>query len=152
MSELRLVDAQKIVTLTLQHRTTAGGKPLAVAVLDSAGHLKALAREDGASMFRTDIAVGKAWGAVAVGAPSRMIAQVAQQNPSFVGALAVASSGKLIPTPGGVLIRDPSGKIIGAVGVSGDVADRDEAFAIEGITAAGLVADPAAPAPSEAKR
>lgn len=152
MSELRLVDAQRIVALTLEHKTSAGGKPLAVAVLDASGHLKALVREDGATMFRTDIAVGKAWGAVAIGVPSRMIAQVAQQNPSFVGALAVASSGKIIPNPGGVLIRDPNGKILGAVGISGDTADRDEAFAIHGITAAGLIADPAAPAPSEGTR
>ena len=152
MSELALVDAQKIVALTLEHKTAAGGRPVAVAVLDSSGHVKVLVREDGATMFRTDIALGKAWGAVAIGAPSRMIAEVAQQNPSFVGALAAASGGKIIPNPGGVLIRDGDGKILGAVGISGDLPDRDEAFAIAGITAAGLIADPAAPAPSEAKR
>ena len=81
-----------------------------------------------------------------MGAPSRTIAQVAQANPNFVGALAAASSGKIIPNPGGVLIRNGSGKILGAVGISGDSSDRDEAFAIEGISAAGFNADPAAPA------
>lgn len=149
MGELRLADAQRIVALTLEHKKAAGGKALAVAVLDSSGNVKVLVREDGATMFRADIAFGKAWGAVAMGAPSRMIAQAAQHNPSFVGALAAASSGKIIPNPGGVLIRDGNGEIIGAVGISGDSPDRDEAFAIHGISAAGLTADPAAPALSE---
>ena len=146
MSGLSLADAQRIVALTLERKNTVAGKPIAVAVLDDSGNVKVLVREDGATMFRADIAFGKAWGAVAMGAPSRTIAQVAQANPSFVGALSAASSGKIIPAPGGVLIRDSSGKILGAVGVSGNFSDRDEAFVIEGILAAGLHVDPAAPA------
>ncbi len=152
MSELALVDAQRIVALTLEHKAAAGGKPLAVALLDGSGHVKVLVREDGASMFRTDIAFGKAWGAIAMGASSRMIAQVAQANPNFVSALAVASGGRIIPNPGGVLIRDRGGVILGAVGISGDAPDRDEAFAIGGVSAAGWIPDPVSPAIPEGKQ
>lgn len=140
MVKLTLELAEKIAAKTLEQSRSAGGKPLALAILDEAGHVKLLLREDGASMFRTDIALGKAWGAVAMGASSRVIAQVAQQNPNFVNSLVAASNGRLVPNPGGVLIRD-GGEIIGAVGVSGDMADRDESFAVAGIEAAGITAD-----------
>ena len=140
MAKLTLKLAEKIAAKVLERSRAAGGKPLAIAILDDAGHVKLLVREDGASMFRNDIALGKAWGAVAMGASSRVIAQVAQQNPNFVNALVTASNGRLVPNPGGVLIRD-GGEIIGAVGISGDMADRDESFAAAGIETAGLTAD-----------
>jgi uncharacterized protein GlcG (DUF336 family) len=146
MNEIGLADAQRIVAATLARKNAAAGKPLAVAVVDDAGNIKVVVREDGATMFRTDIAFGKAWGAVAMGAPSRTIAEVAQRSPNFVAALAAASGGKIIPVPGGVLIRDSNGKMLGAVGVSGDSSDRDEAFAIAGVAAAGLQPDPDTPA------
>ena len=144
MARLTLELAEKIAAKALEQSRAGGSKPLAIAILDEAGHVKLLLREDGASMFRNDIALGKAWGAVAMGAASRVIAQVAQQNPNFVNALVTASNGRLVPNPGGVLIRD-GGEIIGAVGISGDLAERDESFAAAGIEAAGLTADSGAP-------
>lgn len=141
MTRLTLEQADRIVEKALEKRRAEGGKPIAVAVLDESGHVKVLKREDGASMFRPDIAIGKAWGAVAMGESSRDLAKKAAQNPNFMGALAVASGGRLLPNPGGVLIRDHTGEILGAVGISGDSGERDEAFAAHGIEAAGLKAD-----------
>jgi len=146
MGKLSLNQAEIIVNTALDARRAAGGMPLSVAVLDDGGHIKLLKREDGATLFRADIAIGKAWGAIAMGVSSRMIGQVAQQNPGFVAALNVAAQGKILPNPGGVLIRDASsGEVLGAVGVSGDLPDRDEAFAIAAVNAAGLAPEPASP-------
>ena len=112
-------------------------RPLCVAVLDDGGHLKALKREDGASILRPQIAIGKAWGAIGMGESSRELGQRLNERPAFLGALSDMSGGKVVPVPGGVLVfRD--GVIIGAVGVSGAKSDEDEACAIEGIRAAGL--------------
>ena len=143
MATLSLAQAEIIADETLKNSRSGAGKPLAVAVLDDGGHLRLLKREDGASMFRSEIAIGKAWGAVAMGVSSRAIAQVSQQHPQFVAALTVASGGNILPNPGGVLIKAKDGSVVGAVGVSGDSADRDESFAIAGIAAAGLLSDPA---------
>jgi uncharacterized protein GlcG (DUF336 family) len=146
MGKLSLIQAEIIVDTALEARRANGGMPLSVAVLDDGGHIKLLKREDGATLFRADIAIGKAWGAIAMGVSSRMIGQVAQQNPGFVAALNVAAQGKILPNPGGVLIRDASsGEVLGAVGVSGDLPDRDEAFAIAAVNAAGLAPEPASP-------
>ena len=93
-------------------------------------------------MFRVDIGTGKAWGAVAMDEGSRGLAKKAKANPNFLNSLAVASGGRLLPNPGGVLIRDAGGDILGAVGISGDTGARDEGYAVSGIEAAGLVADP----------
>ena len=150
MTKLMLEQAERIANETLAAGSAANGRPLAVAVLDDGGHMKLMKRQDGAGLFRPDIAAGKAWGAVAMGAPSRMIGMISQQHPQFVAALTTLSGGRILPNPGGVLIRDASGEVIGAVGVSGDSADRDEAFAIAGIKAAGLTPDPASAAPATA--
>lgn len=141
MTQLSLEIANRIIQGSLKKAAEVSAKPIAVVVLTAEGHLKALQRQDGASMFRTDVAIGKAWGAVAMGESSRGLAKKAKENPAFVQALSVAAAGRLLPNPGGVLIRDDRGEILGAVGISGDSGANDEAFAISGIEAAGLKAD-----------
>jgi uncharacterized protein GlcG (DUF336 family) len=152
MPKLTLEQADAIANAALKAGHAAQAKPLTIAILDDGGHLKLLKREDRSTMFRCEIAIGKAWGAVAMGAPSRMIAQFSQQNPNFVASLNVASGGKFIPNPGGVLILDPtSGEVIGSVGVSGGSPDEDEAFAIAGVKSASLNPVPAEPAPIQSR-
>lgn len=107
--------------------------PLAVVVLDAGGHPVATAREDGASLFRHDIARAKAMGALGMGADTRMLAERAQGNPVFFQSVATAVGGAIAFSPGGVLIRDAAGAILGAVGISGDTGERDEACARAGI-------------------
>jgi uncharacterized protein GlcG (DUF336 family) len=112
---------------------------MGIAVLDDAGNVKAFASEDGASMFRFDIARGKAWAAVGMGASSRALAERAKDNPNFFVALAATAGGKFLPQPGAVLIKDAQGAILGAVGASGGTGDEDEAICKAGVAAAGLV-------------
>jgi uncharacterized protein GlcG (DUF336 family) len=141
---LTLAQATTIVEATLKKGRETGCAPLAVAVLDAGGHLKAFAREDGAGILRPQIALGKAWGALGMGFGSRSFAKrIAEQPgaPSFFNALAAMSDGRVVPVPGGVLIRDASREVIGAVGVTGDTSDKDEACALAGIAAATLTAD-----------
>ena len=134
---LTLEKSSIIVDKTVAEARKLKIRPLCVAVLDEGGHLKALKREDGASILRPQIAIGKAWGAIGMGESSREIGQRLKERPAFLGALSDLSDGKVVPVPGGVLIiRDNS--IIGAVGVSGGTSDEDEACAIEGIRASGL--------------
>lgn len=116
-------------------------KPLAVCVLDAGGHVKAFQRQDGASMLRFEIGSGKAYGALAVGTGSRWLNNQAKDRPHFLEGLSGVSGGKIVPVPGGVLIKDADGGILGAVGISGDTSDNDEAAAIAGIEAAGFASD-----------
>ena len=141
MNALTLNLASRIVDAALAAARKQTLKPLAVVVLDGGGHDIVLKREDGCGILRVDIARGKAWGALGMGLGSRDLARKAEQNPRFFAALAAASGGRVIPNPGGVLVRDAAGDVIGAVGISGDQSDRDEACAIAGIEAAGLRAD-----------
>jgi uncharacterized protein GlcG (DUF336 family) len=141
MSEVTLEIAQTIVTAALASAREKKMKPLAVAVLDARGALRAFAAEDGTSLKRAAIAEGKAYGAIAMGVPSRTLGKMAVERPHFVAAVTHAV-GNLIPVAGGVLVKDQSGKIIGAVGVSGDTSDNDEIAALAGIAAAKLVGDP----------
>ena len=136
---LTLTQANAIVTTALASSKEAGYKPMAVAVLDESGNLKAFAREDGASMFRFEIAQGKAWGAVGMGASSRVLGQRAKDNPNFFVSLAATSQGKFLPQTGAVLIKDAHGNILGAVGASGGTGDEDEAICMAGVAAAGLI-------------
>jgi uncharacterized protein GlcG (DUF336 family) len=112
-------------------------------VLDPGGHAVALKREDGSGILRPQIAMGKAWGALGMGFASRELARRAEQHPVFVAALTSVSGGRLVPVPGGVLIRAGDGALVGAVGVSGDTSDKDEECAAHGVEAAGLVPDTA---------
>jgi uncharacterized protein GlcG (DUF336 family) len=141
---LKLRQAQKIITAALAIASDEKMNPLAVVVLDARGALKAMAAQDGTSLRRSEIASGKAQGALALGIGSRAIAKVAAERPLFITAATHAVGGNLVPVPGGVLIRDRKGEIVGAVGISGDISDNDEKAAIAGIEAAGLAADPGA--------
>jgi uncharacterized protein GlcG (DUF336 family) len=138
---LKLKAAQKIVRTALDTARAKNMKPLAVAVVDGRGALVAFAAEDGSSLKRERVARGKADGAIALGVSSRQIAKMAAERPHFVAAVSHAVGGSLIPVPGGVLIRDAKGQVVGAVGVSGDTSDNDELAAVAGIEAAGLKAD-----------
>ena len=120
--------------------------PLTVAVLDTGGHLIAFRREDGSGILRPEIAIGKAWGALGMGISSRHIRDRLKERPAFQNALAAASQGRFVPVPGGVLVRQASGEVIGAVGVSGDTSERDEYCAIAGVRKAGLLPHPEEPA------
>lgn len=141
MARLHLETANTIVTAALQKARTMNTSPLAVAVLDETGQLQSFQREDETSLMRTDVAIGKAWGALGMGRSSRVLGSVAAERPHFVQALTAVAQGRLVPVPGGVLIRDGSQSIIGAVGISGDTSDIDEECAVAGIEAVGLTAD-----------
>ncbi len=136
-----LDQARTIIAAALSHRAREGFAPLAVTVLDAGGHVVAFEREDGASNMRFQIAHGKAHGALAFGMGSRTLWKMAEERPTFIAAATAAVGGSLIAVPGGVLVRDANGAIAGAVGVTGDNSDNDEAAAVAGIEAAGLVAD-----------
>jgi len=136
-----LAHATTIVDQALEHGRSLGLPPLTVAVLDAAGCLVAFKRQDGSSLLRPDIAQAKAFGALALGIGSRAIAARAAAAPAFVSAVNALAGGRLIPVPGGVLIRSSSKAIIGAVGITGANSDQDEACAVAGIEAADLIAD-----------
>jgi uncharacterized protein GlcG (DUF336 family) len=137
-STLGLAQANHIVSAALAAARAAGMPPLAVAVLDASGHLVALQREDGASMLRVDIAVGKAWAAAGMGVSSRVLHGRAQDNPVFFNALSASSHGRFIPQTGAVPIKNADGAVIGAVGASGGTGAEDEAVCSAGVNAAGL--------------
>jgi len=138
MSSLTLAQANQIITAALAKSRAAGYKPMGIAVLDEGGALKAFAREDGASMFRFEVAQAKAWGAVGMGISSRTLGERAKGNPNFFVALAATAHGKFLPQPGAVVIKDAAGQVIGAVGASGGSGDEDEEICIAGVAAAGL--------------
>ena len=142
MSSLNLNVALNITLNALAVGREIKAAPLTVAVLDAGGHLISLQREDGASLLRPQIAIGKAWGALALGKGSRAIANDAQQRPAFIGAVNTLAEGSLVPAPGGVLIRDEHGAVIGAVGITGDTSDIDEQCALGALESLGLKADP----------
>lgn len=137
---LTLNQTNQIIHAALALSAQKGYRPMAVVVLDDSGHLKAAQRQDGASMFRVDIATGKAWASVAMGASSRVLTQRAADLPAFFGALATTGQGKFIPQTGAVPIKDGNGAVIGAVGASGGTGDEDEEIVIAGVKAAGLQA------------
>jgi len=140
--QLTLPVAKQIIEAALAKGVELGINPLCVSVLDAGGHLKALERQDGTSTLRPEIAQGKARGAISLGLGSRALFNRAKAEPFFIQAMNTLSNGSLVPVPGGVLIRASDSTIIGAVGITGDTSDNDEACAIAGIEAAGLVADP----------
>jgi len=141
MAELTLEQANLIVREAIGEARRMGIPPVTVVVVDSGGNLKCMQREDGASMFRFDVATGKAWASVGMGASSRVLAARAKDNPNFFVALAATADGKFLPQPGGVLIRDDEGRIVGAAGASGGTGEEDEAVCAHGIRQAGLKAD-----------
>jgi uncharacterized protein GlcG (DUF336 family) len=137
---LTLTQANQIIAGALAKSKASGYKPMGVVVLDDSGNVKAFAREDGASMFRFEVARGKAWASVGMGASSRVLAERAKDNPNFFVSLAATASGKFLPQTGAVLIKNAQGEVLGAVGASGGTGDEDELICIAGVQAAGLVA------------
>jgi uncharacterized protein GlcG (DUF336 family) len=141
MNTLTLSDANLIVDKALEKGKELNFLPLTVCVLDAGGQIKVLKREDKSSLLRPEIALGKAWGVLGMGFGGREIAKRAAKVPQFYAALSDMSGGRMVPVPGGVLIRSGSGEIIGAVGISGDTSENDETCAVHGIHSAGLTPD-----------
>jgi uncharacterized protein GlcG (DUF336 family) len=135
---ISLEQARSVIAAARAHGRAHALKPLTVVVLDAGGHLIAMEREDGSGYGRPQIAQGKAAGALAMGTSSRALGEMAADRPTFIAALSVAWEGKLIPAAGGVLVRDAAGTLLGAVGVSGDLSDKDEEAALAGIHGAQL--------------
>ncbi len=135
---LTLEVARDIIAGVRAAGRAAALQPLSVIVLDAGGHVTAFEREDGASNMRFQIAYGKAHGALALGMGSRALMARAEQQPYFIAAATAAVGGALVPVPGGLLLKDSGGRTMGAVGVSGDSSDNDEAAAAAGLTALGL--------------
>jgi uncharacterized protein GlcG (DUF336 family) len=138
MSGLTLAQASTIIDAALKKGRDLNLAPLTVVVLDAGGHPVALKREDRSGIMRVEIATGKAWGGLGMGFGSRELFERSSKQPMFITALAALSQGRLVPVPGGVIIRGAGGDIVGAVGISGDTSDNDEICAIAGIEAAGL--------------
>ncbi|MRG54956.1 heme-binding protein [Phyllobacterium sp. SYP-B3895] len=141
MAYITLSKTNSIIKAALAKGAEGGMRPLSVAVLDAGGHLKAFQKQDGSSMLRFEIAFGKAYGALAIGAGSRTVEKFAKERPHFMEGLVASSGGNVIPVAGGVLVKNGKGEVIGAVGISGDTSDNDETAAIAGVEAAGFVAD-----------
>lgn len=138
---ITLATAVQIAQTALLHGRSHNMAPLVVAVLDPRGTLKVYLAEDGTSLLRLDIAFGKAWGSLGMGFGGREMTRRSAKVPTFINALQTMSDGKVVPVPGGVLIRNTVGDIVGAVGISGETSDNDEACAIAGIEAIKLIAD-----------
>lgn len=136
---LTLTQAEAILAAARARGRELALNPLTVAVLDAGGQLKALVREDGSSLLRPEIAIGKAFGALALGLGGRELARRATSMPAFMNALSDLAGGRAVPVPGGVLACDAAGVILGAVGISGDLSAQDEVCAVAGIRAAGLI-------------
>jgi uncharacterized protein GlcG (DUF336 family) len=138
MNAITLTQANRIIEAALSTARARQYRPMAVVILDESGNVRALQREDGASMFRVDIATGKAWASIGMGTSSRTLGERARDNPNFFGALAAASHGRFLPQSGAVLIKDAAGQVLGAAGASGGSGDEDELICMAGIDAAGL--------------
>jgi uncharacterized protein GlcG (DUF336 family) len=127
---ITLARADALADGTLRHARSIGAAPLAVVVLDAGGHPVVVKREDGAGILRVEIATAKAYGALGMGMSSRQIAERAERQPAFFTSLAAVTGGRLAPAAGGVLVHDAEGVVVGAIGVSGDTSDVDEACAL----------------------
>ena len=144
---IKLLTASSIVDNALSQARARKLAPLTVAVLDARGCVMALKSEDGSSLLRAEIAQGKAWGALGMGAGTRTLASRAEKLPGFFNSLAALANGRMVPVAGGVLILSSDRELLGACGASGDTSDNDEACVVAAIESAGLVADPGKTAP-----
>lgn len=138
---MKLAIARTILDAAQAKARAHNMKPLAIAVLDPRGAVRAFIAEDGTSLHRGDVAIGKAYGAISLGIPSRSIGERAEKQAYFVAAISHITGGKMVPVAGGVLIRDAAGELVGAIGISGDTSENDEIAAVAGIAAADLVAE-----------
>jgi uncharacterized protein GlcG (DUF336 family) len=140
MSRITLAQANSVIVGAIDEALRLGLKPLGIAVLDAGGHLIAFQRQDAASTGRLQLALGKASGALFLGLSSRKIGDIAAERPTFLASLGPIAPAGVVPAAGGVIVIDEEGTVIGAVGISGDLSDMDEACALAGIGAAGLTA------------
>ncbi len=138
MTEITLAAAQTIITTTLEKGRAMNLKPLSVVVLDAGAHVRAFAREDGAAPGRFAIAHAKAHGTVMLGMAGTAQMARAEQQAYFMTCVNGVYGGQVVPVPGGIAVTDPSGKIIGAVGVTGDTSDNDAEAGLAGIVTAGF--------------
>jgi uncharacterized protein GlcG (DUF336 family) len=141
MNRLTLESASLMVDAALAEGRRLGLSPLCVAVLDAGGHLLALKRDERASLLRPQIASGKAASVLGMGFGGRELAKRAATMPAFFNALSDLAGGNMLPVPGGVLIRNDAGEVLGAIGISGDTSDNDERCALIAVRAARLIAD-----------
>jgi uncharacterized protein GlcG (DUF336 family) len=139
---MKLTAAKAMVDAAIAYARSKSMSPLAIVVLDTRGALKVAVAEDGTSLKRSEVAIGKAHGALAMGLGSRTLYTRSQSQPSFIAAVTHAVGGLMVPVPGGVLIRTKDGELLGAIGISGDSSDNDEAAALAGIASVDLVGDP----------
>lgn len=144
MATLKLAQANAIIDAALAEGRKRNFSLLAVAIVDPGGHPIAFKREDGASFLRFELAYGKAWGALAMGFGTRELAERAGKQPAFINALAAVTQGRMVPSPGGVIVAGKDGETLGAVGISGDAGDNDEICALAGVASVGLTAIPGA--------
>ena len=136
--DIGIRDANRIIELAFQRSREMKTRPLGVVVVDTSGNIVSAWRDDGASMFRIDIARAKGWSAIAIGASTKQLARRAKENPNFFVSLAATSQGKFLPQPGGVLIKNPEGQVIGACGISGSAVEHDEECCVYGVSQAGF--------------
>lgn len=141
MADLTLSAARTLLDAVFADAAGRKLRPLSIVVLDARGAIVAAMSQDGSSLMRWRIALGKAQAAIGMGIGSRAIGAMALDRPHFVGAVAALAGDGFVPVAGGVLIKESGGRVVGAVGVSGDTSDNDEAVAVAGIAAAGFVAD-----------
>ncbi|KRB80640.1 GlcG protein [Sphingomonas sp. Root710] len=138
MTMISLDQAEAVIGGALARAAELRLKPLTVAILDAGGHLVALARQDGSSNLRPAIAIAKASGALDLGVSSRKIGEMAAERPTFVASLSAIAAAGVVPAAGGVIVEDGHGRVLGAIGVTGDLSDNDEICAVAGAEAAGL--------------
>ena len=141
MSEITLKQSERIIDAIIARGRELDCRPLSVVVTDPGAHIKAFKKEDGSAMMRFEMALGKAYAALALGRSSSLVRIRTEERPLFMNYLINASGGKILPEGGGMLIRDGRGEVIGAVGVTGDTQERDEELAAHGVRAAGLKTD-----------
>ena len=141
MRAISLAEANTIIEGTFASAAKRKAYALAAIVLDAGGRVKAFQKQDGASLMRFEIAYGKAFGALALNRSSRQVLAKAKEKPAFMQSLAELADGPLFLEAGGQLIRDPSGEIVGALGVTGDVNEVDDLCAMDGIRSAGFLPD-----------
>jgi uncharacterized protein GlcG (DUF336 family) len=141
MRGITLAEALKIIDGTFASAATRAAHPLSAIVLDAGGRVKAFHKQDGSSLLRFEIAYGKAFATLSLNRSSRQVLQKAKEKPAFMQSLAELSDGPLFLEGGGQLIRDETGEIVGALGVTGDVNEIDDLCALDGIRAAGFLPD-----------
>ena len=141
MTDIPLDKARAIIDAALSEGRRLQLKPLAVVVLDAGGHPIAFLREDGASPGRFAIAEGKAYGSLMLGIGGAAQKTRAEEQAYFMSAMNGLFGGRVVPVPGGVLVKNSAGTVIGAVGVTGDTSDNDALAAVAGIDVAGFEAE-----------